>query len=777
MISENALKADPQFAKYASARAGERDRIINEGLEREKLWNKTSEPDRIGFMSDVENGRQPTNPVLRPIAQTYNKMLEAAYALEKQWGSKAEYVENYFPHIWERPKPGQAPIQDFFKNSMGPTDFQKARSIDLIEHGLAAGYRLKNSNPEAIIRDRLMAGADMRMQMELLHNLRGMNLATKVVNADAKALSKQGWQTFNAPDREQWILSPDIVPTWRNAVQSKGLWGNPNLAGDAFRSWMGFKAAWVPIKLAASAFHPLHVAHINMSTNLTRAADQAIAGNLDGAYKSLTQAFSLHQPIGTMGRAQWLLGENARTPEGKLAVKTMEEGGFSPMLSEQMRIDAGQKFAEALRTASPFKVAYQGLRLGIQKLQAPIFEHWIPHLKTAAYLNDAAALLERRPELNNDSIARGVALRAIAKSIDNRFGEMFYSGLFWNRAAKDVSIGAFLSLGWNLGFAREFGGAALEAATRTIGPTPTATRQIVRDATNKIKFASIYMGTAALIGGMMTKMLSGDNPSEPADYIFPKVGGINPDGSPRRLSTMFYLREGPMLQKHIEEHGGGIGGALSGTGAMLWNKLMFEPLKELWNNQDYYGREIWDTNAPGYQQFAQAMKHVLTEQTSPMSVTGAQRAQETGGRAIETPLAYMGFGPAPKYAESTALQNRIGHLYRRFVSPEARPYEDEVDTHAKQVARNQLLMAKQRNDPNEIKAATEAARKAGLPSKSIAQLGKLQGDQYMFKRLPQPQQMAILNQATPSERVRYLPQASRKTKQQWHQEHPQALAQ
>ena len=43
--------------------------------------------------------------------------------------------------------------------------------------------------------------------------------------------------------------------------------------------------------------------------------------------------------------------------------------------------------------------------------------------------------------------------------IDNRFGEMFYGGLFWNRYVKDVSIGSFLSLGWNLGFGREFLGA------------------------------------------------------------------------------------------------------------------------------------------------------------------------------------------------------------------------------------------------------------------------------------------------------------------------------
>ena len=92
------------------------------------------------------------------------------------------------------------------------------------------------------------------------------------------------------------------------------------------------------------------------------------------------------------------------------------------------------------------------------------------------------------------------------------------------------------------------------------------------------------MGTAALIGGVMTKLFTGENPKDVNDYIFPLISGTNPDGSPRRLTTMFYLREIPMLMKHIQEYGGGVGGTLSGAGAMLWSKLLFEPTHELWNN-------------------------------------------------------------------------------------------------------------------------------------------------------------------------------------------------
>jgi hypothetical protein len=107
------------------------------------------------------------------------------------------------------------------------------------------------------------------------------------------------------------------------------------------------------------------------------------------------------------------------------------------------------------------------------------------------------------------------------------------------------------------------------------------------------------MGTAALIGGVTTKLFTGEYPKDVNDYIFPLIGGTNPDGSPRRLTTMFYLHEIPMLMKHIQEYGGGLGGTLSGAGAMLWSKLLFEPFIELWNNRNYFGSEIWGHQCPG----------------------------------------------------------------------------------------------------------------------------------------------------------------------------------
>lgn len=58
------------------------------------------------------------------------------------------------------------------------------------------------------------------------------------------------------------------------------------------------------------------------------------------------------------------------------------------------------------------------------------------------------------------------ALRQAWDSIDNRFGQLVYDNLFWNKSAKDIGMVMTRSLGWNLGTVREIGGGLKDLATR-----------------------------------------------------------------------------------------------------------------------------------------------------------------------------------------------------------------------------------------------------------------------------------------------------------------------
>ena len=230
--------------------------------------------------------------------------------------------------------------------------------------------------------------------------------------------------------------------------------------------------------------------------------------------------------------------------------------------------------------------------------------------------------------------------------------------------------------------------------------------------------------------GLMTYLLTGEEP-EGIDFIFPRVGGLNPDGSKRRITTMFYTREAPMLEKHIEEEGGGIHGALMGSINMLYNKMLFQPFVEMYTNRDYFGRDIYDVNAPEYRQAAQFMSKVFKDQFSPITLSGAQRALETGGTySRDVPLALLGFGPAPSYAAKTATQNRIAYLYHRFVAPVSSPQPEAETADAKRQAVQAYRLAEVNKDQAKMNAALDLLAQTGGKVPSTA------GDIYMFKRLP-----------------------------------------
>lgn len=792
LVSASALEADPLFAAYRAGSAQEKDMIVARGEELYEFWNKQPEQARLDFLRAVDMGEGQPTPQLAEIAWRYRQLLDRAYRDEVAYGSRAGYLEDYLPRLYK----DEAGAQEFFaarSSVLGPTWFQKHRYYELLDEARAAGHELKTTNPEELVALRLMAGVDMRQRMELLQGLERMGLARQVDDLQAQVanrtamganggplvgpgnLEAAGWQLISAPDRKQWMISPDVQPLWKNAVEAKGLWADPSAVGSIFRGWMIIKNAWVPVKLTLSAFHPMHVLFINMANDLARGFSQARSGDLGGAWDSFLDAFTPTQGIGRDARHAWLKPYEERTPEERDMVDMMIEGGFSPQISEQLRIAAKRNLQKAMEGGwtQYWKVPFNGLRRVIERTQAPIFERWIPGLKAAAYLKEAQALFERRPDLYDDATQRRVALRAIAKSVDNRFGEMFYSTLFWNRYVKDAGIGSFLSLGWQLGLFREGGGAAIETISRQFAPSSQA-RQTIRDATNKRAMTVAYVGLSMLLCGAMTYAFTGEAPGtgkgDGYDFIFPRVGGQNPDGSQRRLSTMQYTREVPMAIKHIEEQGGGLGGTLRGMEEMLWNKMMFQPFTEIAENRDYWGYEIFDPHAPLFKQMLQVAEGFFSDQGAPISIAGAKRARDLSGTWWDksVPLSVLGFGPAPAYAERSAIENRIRYLYQDHVAALKKPYAQEAIDSQKRQAVEELKLALQKND---LQAAAEARKKAmeagAKPKYLTASKLNVPSTYYLFSRLGEIDQRAMLEQMSPAERNNYRRYAKQKLRREF----------
>jgi hypothetical protein len=788
LVSEKAMMADPRFAEYKTAVQEKRDQIVINAEQDHQYWRGQSEADRLKYIELMESPRADVKvpPEWADRFETDRATLDKVAGLEKEAGSQGSFFENYFPHIFQNPVQAREWVAGRVAQ-LGPTWFTKQRTFMTVREAMDAGLRLKTDNPADLISHRLFSSADMLERIRLLQDFKGMNLAVEAETANAERaarikfaqrmglpidvttvgrnLADDGWTPINGPDGKQWLIPPDLKPLWQNAIDAKGLWANEGNIGSAFRGWMAFKNVWMPIKLALSAFHPLHVLHLNAMQDLYRAARLAANGEYGAALRevgdTIADPFRAALPWitseGRIARQAWQIPEDARTPFQNLLVQTMKEGGLVPGISEELKIQSRRAWEKAWDNSEWFRGLPQLLREGVRLAQYPVFEAWIPNLKVSAYLRDAALHLSQHPELIDDKVQRQVALRTIAKATENRYGQMFYGNLFWDRMVKDISIGSMISLGWNTGFVRWAGGGfggPFFRAIRNIQRPMTKTELTAQEANSNLGTFMTYAVGAMALNGAITYLMSGETP-EGLDYFLPRTGRNNPDGTPHRLTNMFYTREIPMAKAHIERRGGNIVSGLADTAA---SKGVLEPAKELIENRDYYGNNIYNENSPLYQRAVQYLEHVFSNQFNPISVTAARQALRSGGGWGEAAAAFAGFGPAPAYANRDALYNRISYLYQEHVAPAARTAEAGEKATEKTNIRTELLLAKQRGDQAAMKDATQRWFKAGGSAQGLSNI-MLGVDPKisMFRALPEEDQKAILEQAGPADRQMLTP--------------------
>jgi hypothetical protein len=183
LVSDKALQADPFFAEYKAASQNKKDQIVINQEENYQYWRTQSEADQLRYLQQIETGN--VERQWRDRADVHRAILEKAYDLEQQFGSKADYFENYFPHLFESPLQARNWIAGK-SMQLGPTWFQKERTFATIREAMDAGLRLKSTNPEDLITGRLFSSADMLERMNLIGHLKNMGLAIPVEQARAE---------------------------------------------------------------------------------------------------------------------------------------------------------------------------------------------------------------------------------------------------------------------------------------------------------------------------------------------------------------------------------------------------------------------------------------------------------------------------------------------------------------------------------------------------------------------------------------------------------------
>lgn len=553
------------------------------------------------------------------------------------------------------------------------------------------------------------------------------------------------------PDEKVWHLDNDMIPLWKNVMDSRGLWENKGLTGSAYRGWQALRNTWVPIKLGLSLFHPLHVASIHVANGLAEAARNLTqGGKLSNSAKDVTDALKMGfgvkgiNPLRKGSKASpaieaWNKPASQRTAVEQQIVDTMKEGGFVPAMSERDIIHFRRGFENALHgnilqktVVMPVKGA-QGI---LRAVSSPIFEHWIPALKTEAYLMRARNAIARDPSLATDAGKRGEVLRQIAKDTDRTYGEMNYDTLFWNKAVRDAFNASFLSGGWKLaqlyyarGLATPFKMAYKFAKTGEFNP---------KDISHNMAFSYVYGAMGLLLGAAFTKMMGGQVNSL-ADMVFPQTGEKDKDGKPIRVSLPFFNKEFYSLGKDISTKG-----LIGGSGAFALDQTLFKNVGDTLNNEDYMGRKLI-SDPSDFNQWA----HQAWDTVKPITLGSYQQA-ETRGSKVGKPLSLIGIGLAPAYANQTPFEQKVLYEYDKANPPKGDAYTASL--------KSDYRAAFAKGDEQKMDTLKKEMMKEGMTGSHIAALNRNYTQPFVkhaWQQLPAIDQRRIINSASDEEKSGY----------------------
>ena len=715
------------------------------------------------FIRQLELGQKLSDPVLEGLRQKYQDW-NNRIAERDNTHLGFEYIprDNYLMHIFKDPEKVAAWMTEKYGKKWYNPAFIKDRTFNLYDEAVKEGFEPRYTNPEEIMLARQQASDRAAMQINVLEDMRRNGLAIRKLKG-MKVKPGSPVAEWRAPNGDMYLVHKDAATILHNQFDVTPFSHRAGFVGDVARGYMNLKNAVVMGKLGFSLFHAVWTTGMDNFSASAYALSDALAGkrSIFSTAKELMKSGTLiYRPFFEDPKTGDRLVKifNGQIPATELnetdtqQLQFMLEGGFVPRMPDEYRSQAVAKFQQAIREHS-IKSVWRLPLATLQGMGYPMFEVWIPRLKAAAYMRGVDSLLRRDPTLLDDDMRRGMAFRKVAKSIDNRLGEMSYDTNFMHRHVRGLGVGLTLSLGRLLGFVREYGGAPIELGQwAKDGFTPQAIKEGNLD---KAIFAASSLGMMLGYGGLMTYMMSGHKPDSLEDYMYPRVGGANPDGTPMRVSTPMYTKEIGSIMKHWQNEG-----ALPAMTDFALSKSagVLGMVGEWASGTNSYGDEFRDPNAPAYKQLEQTGRQMFKD-LEPISFEAIRRSMNEGPKSIGLSLA--GFNPAPKYATETPLEGHIATAYKAYIGHAVTPYDKAQESEDFR----KLHALYSANDNRFYDQLNHMQDKYKLTDSQVFKLtdelqDNLPSSVRMFMRLPWQEQQRLLNQMNPAEQQEYLPHSN-----------------
>jgi hypothetical protein len=646
------------------------------------FFNKQSDAHNVAFIDNMMHGRAQATPMLDEVSAMMNKTNDAAYDEMVKYKPDLNKLENYFGLVWiDGPTIKNKGIKGLFRRPLegNKSQFKKKVFADISE-GLAKGYTPYSYNPVVLWQYKLMQAykfiAFNRM-FERLHKMgfvkyvkrgypvpSGFNriedpLFTAYIGAELPWGGKVGVELgyYYVEENTANIL---------NNYMSRDLIRESRIGGALIK----YKNITTAFELAISPFHASYVSLQAMaaSTGLgmmkiwNRGYIQTdgkafleglanIIGSIGAPYEFSHAGTLAIKFITEPNFVSSHMGQDfiKKFPQAEELLKLLFSGGGKLAIHQDYKINSLKAFQEAIKEFNIAKAA--GDQAGMSKnawaimissipsanemIMKPLFEVYIPRLKIGTFLYEMSnELVVRKNELVTGKTTRETLAREVWMSIENRFGEMNFDNMFWNRTFKTALQIVFRSVTWKQGalmnmFSGVLGDPIVEIRKAVSGG---GIPKLGRNTANLLAILLMVTLMSSIFMYIYTKRF----PKSIKDVVVPE----GPGG--QRYTWNVHIKDWVHSTHSPTEF---VKNSLSG----FWGKEF-----DILNNKDFYNVEVFNPDDPFWKQEFQKNLHRLP---TPFIISNQMREKEKNAPVEIKALTLAGvLTPAPGYLTNSPAQ-------------------------------------------------------------------------------------------------------------------------
>jgi len=472
-----------------------------------------------------------------------------------------------------------------------------------------------------------------------------------------------------------YYMAPEEVGLLLNNYLSPGLINNNNkIIASTYNLLRGAGNILNQVQLSLSAFHGLNVTTDMMNSTLglglrkLTIRDQRMSGLKDILTTPIAPVIRTWE--GARIRKAYKQSLDSMTDEKMKQMVDMliKSGGRAYMDAYyyNKQIKALEKtFADILhgtaveKTKGLIRLPFNIVGSALEALAKPLMEWYVPAGKIGIWSAMAKSEMQRLEsgEINEDQFT-DLLIKAW-DSADNRMGQLVYDNMFWNKIFKDLLMLSVRSTGWSLGSWREYGGAIKDIAT---------TKRRLSEGDKILSYRMAYtigaLTVYAVLGAVIMRLLTGEDPEELKDYFFPRTGNKNPDGSDERLSLPTYAKDWYAY------------GTQPITTLIHKQHPMWGLIGDIVTNKDFYNVKIRNEDDPIIDQMKEIVTYI-TNQARPISIKNFEKMQRGSDDKLRNAvISITGITSAPGYITKTRAQKLLSRYMTDKMPVGAKSKED-----------------------------------------------------------------------------------------------------